>query len=612
MIIIKELEFSNMFSYGKDNYVKLNEERINQFNAINGAGKTSVSLILQELLYSKNIKGIKKGDILNRYIKDTEWKGKITFLETETNNYYELDVSRKGATSKVKLLENNKDISEHKIPDTYKKLRDILKVDFEIFSQLTYQSSSDILEFLKATDSTRKKFLINLFNLEKYTNYNDIIKLKLVEVEKQYTKLQGELDGVNKFLNDVKIPQELQEIEIPLIDEELSYNIKRLESDLLTYNKICDEIQQNNLYEEERNSIELNFDLPKISESEIKELETLISSTNSNIYSLSEKKTSEEKIIKNLNTAESCYACGQPLDNTKNIELQTNAKNNIKNIEISIKEFNDKLKELQTRLQEYKKTNKLYQDNDARIKRFEHLSQLIKNDLPKEFPDYSKIEKELQELRTLLNKQLLDNKNAIKYNNSVKENNIRIQTLTQQKREFLARQELLNSDIINLKSKIANLNVLKKAFSPSGLVAFKLENLVKELESSINEYLLELSDGEFQVIFRLEGEKLNIIVINSNKEAPIETFSAGEYSRIQTATLLAIRKTLIKIAGTSFNVLFLDEIDGVLDSDGKEKLIDILLEEEHLNIFLVSHTYTHPLIKKITVVKEGKISRIEN
>ena len=47
---------------------------------------------------------------------------------------------------------------DKKIPE------ELIGVDFNIFSQLTYQSSIDLLEFLKATDTNRKKFLINLFN----------------------------------------------------------------------------------------------------------------------------------------------------------------------------------------------------------------------------------------------------------------------------------------------------------------------------------------------------------------------------------------------------------------------------------------------------------------
>jgi DNA repair exonuclease SbcCD ATPase subunit len=56
--------------------------------------------------------------------------------------------------------------------------------------------------------------------------------------------------------------------------------------------------------------------------------------------------------------------------------------------------------------------------------------------------------------------------------------------------------------------------------------------------------------------------------------------------------------------------LFLDEITGVLDESGKEKLFEVLSEEEGLNVFLISHDYNHPLIPKIEIVKENNISKI--
>jgi len=57
--------------------------------------------------------------------------------------------------------------------------------------------------------------------------------------------------------------------------------------------------------------------------------------------------------------------------------------------------------------------------------------------------------------------------------------------------------------------------------------------------------------------------------------------------------------------------LFLDEITGVLDDAGKEKLIDILQEEDNMNVFLISHDFTHPLIEKVSIIKENNISYIE-
>jgi DNA repair exonuclease SbcCD ATPase subunit len=79
---------------------------------------------------------------------------------------------------------------------------------------------------------------------------------------------------------------------------------------------------------------------------------------------------------------------------------------------------------------------------------------------------------------------------------------------------------------------------------------------------------------------------------------------------VQTAVLLAVRSTLSKIGGKSINLLFLDEITGVLDDAGKEKLFEVLQEEVGLNVFLISHDYSHPLIPKIEIEKINNISTI--
>jgi adenylylsulfate kinase-like enzyme len=58
-IQLQQLNFSNMFSYGADNVINFNRNRITQLTAVNGSGKSSIAIILQELLYNKNIKSIK-------------------------------------------------------------------------------------------------------------------------------------------------------------------------------------------------------------------------------------------------------------------------------------------------------------------------------------------------------------------------------------------------------------------------------------------------------------------------------------------------------------------------------------------------------------------------
>ena len=87
--------------------------------------------------------------------------------------------------------------------------------------------------------------------------------------------------------------------------------------------------------------------------------------------------------------------------------------------------------------------------------------------------------------------------------------------------------------------------------------------------------------------------------------------SSGELTRVNTATLVAIRKLMSSISKSRINVLFLDEVINVLDEQGREKLVEVLLQEEGLNTYIVSHGWTHPLLEKIEVIKEDNISRLE-
>ena len=163
MIIIKTLSWSNCFSYGPDNFIDLEAAPLTQILGSNGNGKSSIPLILEEVLYNKNSKNIKKASIPNRHINDG-YSIEVEF--TNGADEYKIDVVRK-STLKVKLWKNGEDISSHTATNTYKTIEDVLGLDFKTFSQLIYQNSNTSLQFLTATDTSRKKFLIDLLHLEK-------------------------------------------------------------------------------------------------------------------------------------------------------------------------------------------------------------------------------------------------------------------------------------------------------------------------------------------------------------------------------------------------------------------------------------------------------------
>ena len=607
-IVLNDLKFSNMFSYGeKENCIRFNNNKITQLTAPNGSGKSSIALILQEVLFNKNIKGIKKADIINKWGKTKNWWAELNFAVD--GNPYNIKVNRTGAKSEVSFFQDKKDLSEHKVLDTYNSIRDLLNLDFNIFSQLTYQSSIDLLEFLKATDTNRKKFLINLFNLEKYIKIGEVLKIKLNSELKEKVLLQGELKTIKSFLESTTISEKKIIVDVPEVNEDLVKQLGLLEKQIEDYSNICKKIDKNNMYIQERDL--LKFDLSMKAPKESQEVYDNLDEFKNDINKLLIHKRNVEKSLVEIDTSDTCYACGQKIDNSQAKELMKGLDKDLYETDIKLDALKEELEYAKDAVESYEDELDKYNKNKRAITKFEDLTQVIDETIAVDYPNFGDIESQIKDLRITISVQTKERQNALTHNQDVGIHNAKVDALIEQKEDFLSRQKVVENDIISVSDRVNNLEILKKAFSTSGIVAFKLENLTKELEVTINRYLSLLSDGQFQVSFRLDKEKLNIIVSNNGIDTPIETVSGGEFSRIQTAILLAIRNLLAKLGGSSVNLLFLDEITGVLDDEGKEKLIEVLSEEEELNVFLISHDFTHPLIDKISITKENNISSIQ-
>ena len=123
MIILKTLKWNNCFSYGENNSLDLSSAQLTQILGVNGVGKSSIPLILEEILFNKNSKGIKKADIPNREL-NVGYSISLNF--TKSSDEYEIDLQRK-SNLKVKFTKNGEDISSHTATNTYKSIEKVLK-----------------------------------------------------------------------------------------------------------------------------------------------------------------------------------------------------------------------------------------------------------------------------------------------------------------------------------------------------------------------------------------------------------------------------------------------------------------------------------------------------
>jgi len=598
MITLQKLKWSNCFSYGADNELDLSSNTVTQLVGTNGMGKSSIPLIIEEALYNKNSKGIKKADIPNRYV-NSGYNIQLEF--TKDNKRYEVIIDRKSSI-KLKLLENGEDISSHTATNTYKTLQDIIGIDFKTFSQLVYQNTNSSLQFLTATDTNRKKFLIDLLQLEHYIALFELFKEESRKTSVALGKIEAKTSTIEKWLTDNKLSDTnilpLSEISIETEDDEKELATLTMEIENISVkNK---KISQNNTYKSMLNEI----DIETARNCEIDSIESY-DDLQGEVGSLSQSVAGSKRLLDKLSKlGDKCPTCEQDVDPdfiTSLLSLETN----------KIMEAKERQNELERRISEIKQNNARFRDSQKTQKDWEDLFRSIDMSLPASPLDPVELESRARGISERISDAKRRLLQIARENEQITKRNTRIQVILEQTQEF--QNELVEQqELLAVETEISsNLEVLKKAFSTNGLLAYKIENLVKELEELTNHYLAELSDGRFTLEFVVSNDKLNVQITDNGNIVDILALSSGELARVNTATLIAIRKLMSSISKSRINILFLDEVINVLDEAGREKLVEVLLGED-LNTYVVSHGWTHPLLDKVEVVKSGNISKLEH
>jgi|TARA_Y100000033_G_scaffold24965_1_gene23606 DNA repair exonuclease SbcCD ATPase subunit len=603
VITLKKLKWDNCFSYGSDNELDLSSDIVTQLVGTNGTGKSSIPLILEEVLFNKNSKGIKKADIPNREVNNG-YDISLTF--DVVDDQYEIDVVRR-ANIKVKLYKNGEDISSHTATNTYKTLEQIIGIDFKTFSQIVYQNTNASLQFLTATDTNRKRFLIDLLQLDDYVKYFEVFKELSRTLGGDVSRIQGKIDTIIKWLNDNKLEDTslLPKLDLPFYSEEDEESLRSLQIEMENISEITKKINQNNLYKSQLESIDIGLAKEFLSMNDYEDTSDLKQS----LGELTSRASLENKMIKKYTDLQEmdqgrCPTCEQPVDYEF---ISTQLRNHIS----EKNSFVERIDAVKNSISRIENTNNTFTQMKEKVDNYEDLLRSVDMTLANEVPNSNELQEKIEKIKGRIRDRKSRVEEIIAENEKRERHNTRLSIIQEQQTDFENQLDELSASIGEIEDKLSHVEILKKAFSTNGLLAYKIENLVKDLEVLTNEYLAELSDGRFSLEFVVLNDKLNVEIDDNGKKVDILALSAGELARVNTSTLLAIRKLMSSISKSRINVLFLDEVTNVLDELGKERMVEILLREENLNTYIVSHGWTHPLLSKIEVIKEDKISRLD-
>lgn len=600
MIIYEELRWGNAFSYGPSNRIKLNGAPLVQLVGKNGHGKSSIPAILEEVCFNANSKKIKKSNVLNRYTKDKSYWIELDFSKDGVQ--YQIKTKRTATSGTVTLLCNGEDISSHTATGTYKNIELILGYDHKTFSQIVYQSSVSALEFLTATDTARKKFLIDLLNLSQYTKANEVFKKLASDMDKKLEATSAKVNTVTSWITKYE-KEDLTLVDLVEEPEEptgVSNRLNDLEVLVRGMDVSNSRIIQNNKYKELLDAVVLEPWSGAVPDRST--YNELVLQARQIEKQLAEGKTLSAKCT---GPTTKCPTCSQDIDNSTMFSMAQAHASERPDLEKKLLEIKEAVKSFEVSEAQYLRSQK-------KAAEYEKYHSLYDPTLEVSILDEDTLKAEISELE----KKLLLVRKAItiakKHNREATEHNAKVGVISKQMDEMRAELALHSAELIKLTNDLSDLQILAKAFSTTGLTAYKIECLVKDLEATTNEYLTMLAGGRFQLGFQVtSSDKLNVVITDNGQDVDILALSSGERARVNVSTLLAIRKLMQSLSNSRTNLLILDETIENLDSEGKEKLIEVLLEEESLNTFLISHGFSHPLLEKFTIIKENNISRIE-
>ena len=136
---------------------------------------------------------------------------------------------------------------------------EILGIDFKTFTQLVYQNTNTSLQFLTATDTNRKKFLIDLLKLDDYVSFFETFKEGVRVATQEVTVLNAKTDTIVKWLTDNKLEttELLSKVNLPKIEEKDEKRLRQLQLDFENISGKNKKINDNNFLVEQLKSIDI-------------------------------------------------------------------------------------------------------------------------------------------------------------------------------------------------------------------------------------------------------------------------------------------------------------------------------------------------------------------
>lgn len=564
MIRFNTITWKNLLSTGNNpTTIDLSASHNTLVMGENGSGKSTLLDALTFVLFGKPFRKINKPQLVSSVNQSD------CFVELEfTIGSKQYTVQRGIKPSIFKIIVDGSEIPQPASAKDYQDLLEsqILKFNYKSFTQVVILGSSTFVPFMQLPAAARREIIEDLLDIQIFTSMNSILKERMlthkqiisnvnheIEMKEQYINIQNDVvakmeKSNNKETEDIKIKiqDQIEEIDAyTFAINQSNKNLEQFKSDPF-YQKLNDNQDKNNEY----------LHLQR---------------------KLSEKIKSIDSHIEFLHDTEDCPTCEQTLGSVfkdKSIDRKRIKKDEIKK---AIAEINDKIKEIQKKID---KGLKIKQDidNETAAQNSIISKRAAAKTILANLEEWQKTVTEKQDTS-----QLIDDIKAAK--NVVIELN--------KKKEELSK----DTEIYNITSGLLKDN---------GIKTLIIKQYLPVMNELINQYLAKM---DFFVSFTLDENFNETIKSRHRDDFTYASFSEGEKARINLALLLTWRAVAKLKNSVNTNLLILDEIfDSSLDQAGTEELIKILWNlNKSDNVFIISHKSDQMIDKFQSTLKFEKV-----
>ena len=543
MIYIKKIRYKNLLSTGNVfTELDLCSKETTLIVGTNGAGKSTILDALSFALFGKPFRKINKPQLVNSITQ----KNMVVELEFSIGTV-EYKIVRGIKPNVFEVYQNGKLLNQSAESKDYQEIleQQIIKVNYKSFSQVVVLGSATFQPFMQLSASQKREVIEDLLDLQIFSTMNSVLKDKVLQNSESISKneydrklIQSKIELTEQHVfemntNTAQIVEDKNALMSKLTSEALS-----LIEEMKTYDKDISELEQ---------SIKDN-------ESISKKIETLSKLK----HQIEAKKALMDHDIKFFNDHDNCPTCKQDIEEAfrhKTIEIK---KDQIREIEESLKTLSEQYDRHNARLNEIMEVNNLIQSKRMEKIRCQTSISSIKTNVIQLKDDIEKI----KEVKT------------VDKDEKISEYNKELDSIAVEYNELVEDKNILSAAGVMLKD--------------NGIKAKIIKQYVPIINKLINKYL---SAMDFFVSFELDENFNEKIKSRYRDDFTYSSFSEGEKQKIDLALLFTWRAIAKLRNSINTNILIMDEVfDSSLDQNSTEYLMNIIREvAKDSNIIIISH-----------------------